>query len=263
MRARAVATSITTALCASLLLAACQGSQPVKEAVDPTTVSALDAAKFNVQLGLTYLQQGKVDLARDKLERALEQDPKNVSVQTGAALLYDRLGDDRKAEGHFRTALRMKPNDPSVQNYFGVFLCKKKRYADGEKILMKAARSPLYQTPEVALSNAGVCERNAGHLDGAENYFRKATELRPQFGEGWLQLSDVSFQRGKYGDARQYLQRHLNITRVSSPALWLGLRIERALGNAQQIEVYSRRLKTEFPNAEETRLLMSEEHKSG
>lgn len=256
--------AIPVVLGAALLsLAGCGGSEPLKPAVDPTTVSAKDAATFNVQLGLTYLQQGKVDLAREKLERALEQNPKDATVQTGAALLYDRLGEDGKAEGHFRSALRMKPNDPTVQVYFGVFLCKKKRYGDGEKMLLKAAQSPLYQTPEVALNNVGVCERNAGHLDAAENYFRKATDLRPQFGEGWLQLSEVSFLRAKYPQAREYLQRHLNLVRVSSTALWLGLRIERALGNDKQVEIYSRRLKTEFPNADETRLLLAQERKSG
>lgn len=252
----------STLAVAMLIAAGCGPTKEVKEAVDPSTVSSTDAASFNTQLGLTYLQQGNVDLAREKLERALAQNPRDPNVQTGVALLYDRLGEDRKADQHFRTALRMRPNDPTVQNYFGVFLCKNKRFADGEKMLLKAASSPLYQTPEVALSNAGVCEKNAGHLDRAESYFRRATDLRPQFGEGWLQLADVNFQRGNYAAARDYLQRHLNLVRVSSTALWLGLRIERALGNTKQVEVYGRRLKTEFPNADETSLLLEQERKS-
>ncbi|MGH8265530.1 MAG: type IV pilus biogenesis/stability protein PilW [Steroidobacteraceae bacterium] len=260
---RAAAILWMTTLVTSVLLAACGGSEPVKEAVDPTTVSNKDAATFNVQLGLTYLQQGKIELARDKLERALDQNPKDPAVHTGVALLYDRLGENGKAERHFRTALRMRPSDPTVQNYFGVFLCKNRRFEDGEKILMKAAHNPVYQTPEVALSNVGVCERNAGHADVAEGYFLKATQLRPQFAEGWLQLSEVTFLRGDYPKAREYLQRHLNLVRVSATALWLGLRIERALGNVKQVEAYSRRLKTEFPNADETRTLLEQERKSG
>jgi len=260
---RVVPAIVSTTLVVSLLAAGCAPKEAVKEAVDPNTVSATDAAAFNAQLGLNYLKQGNIELARDKLERALTQNPRDPNVQTAVALLYDRLGDDDKAEQHFRTALRMRPNDPTVQNYFGVFLCKKKRYADGEKMLLKAADSPLYQTPEVALSNAGVCERNAGHLDVAERYFRRATDLRPQFGEGWLQLADVNFERNNYAAAREYLQRHLNLVRVSSTALWLGLRIERALGNTKQVEIYVRRLKTEFPNADETRLLIEQERKSG
>ena len=231
--------------------------------VNPNTTSPTDAAAFNVQLGLAYLEQGNIEVARDKLERALSQNPRDPSVHTAVALLYDRLGEDRKAEQHFDTALHMRPNDPTVQNYFGVFLCKRRHYDAGEKMLKKAAASPLYQTPEVALNNAGVCVRNAGRLDAAEDYFRQATGLRPQFAEGWLQLAEVNFQRGKYPAARECLQRHLNLVRVSSTALWLALRIERAAGNAQQAEVYGRRLKTEFPNADETRLLLEQEHKSG
>jgi len=259
---RFVPISLSTMLALTLLAAGC-ATQDATGVIDPDTVSAKDAASFNVQLGLAYLEQGKVELARDKLERALKQNPHDPSVHTAVALLYDRLGDDRKAEQHFRTALRMRPGDPSVQNYYGVFLCKNRRYVDGEKALLKAAASPLYQTPEVALSNAGVCERNAGHLDAAEDYFRKATELRPLFAEGWLQLSEVKFLRKDYPAARTCLQRHLNLARASATALWLGLRIEKAVGNTQQADAYGRRLKAEFPNSEETRLLLDQERKQG
>jgi type IV pilus assembly protein PilF len=252
---------LSATLCVALLAAGC--GQKNTQAVESSTKSATDAAGFNVQLGLAYLQQGNVEVARDKLERALSQNPRDPSVQTAVALLYDRLGDDRKAVQHFNTALRLNPRDPTVQNYYGVFLCKRKRYTEGETILLKAAASPLYQTPEVALNNAGVCLRNAGHLDGAERYFRRATDLRPQFAEGWLQLAEVNFLNDKYPAARDCLQRHLNLVRVSATALWLGLRIERALGNVKQAETYSRRLKTEFPNADETRLLLEQERKSG
>jgi type IV pilus assembly protein PilF len=260
---RAVAVYGAMLLAASVFAAGCGPSQLERDAVDPNTLSETNAASYNVSLGLTYLQQGKIELAQDKLERALAQNPRDPTVHTAVALLYDRIGEDSKAEQHFRTALRMKPNDPSVQNYYGVFLCKRKRYAEGEKVLLKAAASPLYQTPEVAMSNVGVCERNAGHLDVAEQYFRKATDMKPQFAEGWLQLAEVSYQRNNYSRARDYLQRHLSLTRVSASALWLALRIERALGNTKQVEDYGRRLKSEFPSSEETRQLMEQERKSG
>jgi type IV pilus assembly protein PilF len=257
---RVLSVVLSTALAIGVL-GAC-GPKQLQD-VDSRTKSLNDAASINVQLGLSYLQQGNVELARDKLERALSQNPKDPAVHTAVASLYDRLGDDTKAEEHFRKALHLSPQDPTVQNYFGVFLCKKGRYRDGEKMLRSAANSPLYQTPEVALSNAGVCLRNAGQLDTAEAYFRRAVELRPQFAEGWLQLAEVNFSRDKYPEARDCLQRHLNLARVSSTALWLGLRIERALGNKVQAEAYSRRLKAEFPNADETRLLLEQERKSG
>jgi type IV pilus assembly protein PilF len=257
---RLLATLSTGALIA-LLIAACASSQP-QDAPESTKTRG-DAASINTQLGLAYLQQGNVELAREKLERALSQNPRDANVHTAVALLYDRLGDDAKSESHFRTALRLQPQDPTVQNYYGVYLCKKARYADGDKMLVKAASSPLYQTPEVAWSNAGVCSRSAGHLDVAEAYFRRATDLKPGFAEGWLQLAEVNFMRDKYAAARDCLQRHLALVNVSPTALWLGLRIERAAGNKAQAEAYGRRLKAEFPNASETRMLIEQERKSG
>lgn len=253
--------TLSSAAALLMLITACAGSQP-REAGEHAK-SLNDAASINTQLGLAYLQQGNVELARDKLERALSQNPKDAGVHTAVALLYDRLGDDAKSETHFRTAMRLQPKDPTVQNYYGVFLCKQGRYSDGDKMLVKAASSPLYQTPEVAWSNAGVCSRSAGHLDVAEVYFRRATDFKPGFAEGWLQLAEVNFLRDKYAAARDCLMRHLALVNVSPTALWLGLRIERAAGNKNQAEAYGRRLKAEFPNAGETRLLIEQERKSG
>jgi type IV pilus assembly protein PilF len=247
---------------AALLAAGC-ASNDTQPPVDARTVSPNDAAEINVQLGLAYLQQGNIDVARDKLERALKQNPKAPGVHTAVALLYDRMGEDRKAEQQYDMALRMSPRDPNVQNYYGVFLCKKGRYNDGEKMLLRAASSPLYQTPEVALSNIGVCMRNAGRLADAETYFRRATDQKPQFAEGWLQLAEVKYLRKDYPAARECLQRHLNLAHESATALWLGLRIERAAGNSAQADAYGRRLKAEFPNADETRLLLEQERKQG
>ena len=61
---------------ACCLLAGCvtttkDGGKPLKE-----ESQQFQAAKYNVQLGTAYLQQGNYPLAKEKLERALKQNPK-------------------------------------------------------------------------------------------------------------------------------------------------------------------------------------------
>ncbi len=47
------------------------------------------------------------------------------------------------------------------------------------------ATNPLYQTPEVALGNAGVCARSAGDVAlNADQYFNRALAIRPNMPRG-------------------------------------------------------------------------------
>jgi Tfp pilus assembly protein PilF len=88
-------------LVALLALLGCvtsDGHKPIKQE-DPKVA----AAKINIQLGTTYLQQGNFVLAREKLERSLKQNPKDPDVHTSLGLLYDRTGDAKLADKHFRT----------------------------------------------------------------------------------------------------------------------------------------------------------------
>ena len=68
---------------ATLLLAGCGGS-PSKPG------SNTDAATYNLQLGVAYLQQGNLAVAKEKLERAYQQNPRDAEVHGALALLYSR-----------------------------------------------------------------------------------------------------------------------------------------------------------------------------
>src|SRR5450759_1239863 len=47
-----------------------------------------EAAGFNVQLGLGYLQQGNLVVAKEKLERAERESPRDPKVHNAMGLLY-------------------------------------------------------------------------------------------------------------------------------------------------------------------------------
>jgi type IV pilus assembly protein PilF len=227
------------------------------------TKSPEDAATYNARLAIAYMQKGNMAAGREKIEKALDQDPKNPMVHTAAGLIYDRLGDEQRAESHYSTALRLKPDDPEVLNYYGVYLCRKGKVKEGEKLFLKAARNPEYTTPELAYNNAGLCLRSDGQLDGAEKYFKQALAAQPLFGDAMLQLADLNFERGRMTDAQSMVQRYLAGRPASPQILWLGVRIERALGNRAAADTYAKRLKTEFPKTEQTRALLDSERQSG
>ena len=137
----------------TLLLAACATTERPSK--------ARDAAAYNVQLGIAYLHQGDVALAKDKLDRALAEDPSSADVHSARAMLFERMHNPATADAEFRTSLRLAPHDPQVVNNYAVYLCQNGRTEEGVRRFEEAAHNALYRTPEAAYTNAGVCLRAA------------------------------------------------------------------------------------------------------
>jgi type IV pilus assembly protein PilF len=246
------------AFAGALLLAACATTdQPL------STPHPERAAEINLDIGIDYLRKGNLAQAKEKIERSLEQDGRNARAHSVAAMLYDRLGDERKAEHHFERAVTLDADNPETRNNYAVYLCQKGQFARGEKAALEAAENRLYKTPEVALLNAGNCARAAGDLKKADAHYRRALQVRPKFAEALFQMADMQFQQTQFVSARAFLQRYMEVGRTSPATLWLGFRIEQSLGNGLEAQHYAQRLKSEYPNASQTKELLESERKPG
>ena len=215
-----------------------------------------EAARYNTQLGVGYLRQGRLKLAKEKLEKALEQDPTQAEVHTAVAFLYEQLGETRKADSHYRTAVRLDPDNPTALNNYGVFLCRHGQPGKAERYFLEALGNALYPTPEAAYTNAGVCARRTEHIDKAEFYFRRALNQNPRFADALWQMADLSFDTENYMAARAFLQRYMSSAPMTAEVLWLGARIERALGDEPAAAEYEERLKREYPDSVQARDLL-------
>ncbi len=221
----------------------------------PSEAPMVTAARLNAQLAVAYLKQNDVAVAREKIEKALQQNPRDASVQISAGLVFERLQDPEKADKHYATALKLEPGNPEIQNNYAVFQCRAGRAEQGQKLFEQAARNPAYATPEVAYANAGVCARTAGDLVSAEAFFRKALRLRSDFPDALLQLADVTYAHGGGLAARGLLERYFRVASPTPDALLLGVRIERALGDNEAATRYQNQLQKEFPDSEQAREL--------
>lgn len=236
-----------------LALAGCQttpatGEKPVSERAK--------LAALNTEIAVQYMQNREFQTAMDKLNKALELDPHNVDTHNTLGLLYSVLGEQDKAEASFKKALSIDPNNSSALNNYGQFLCQRKRYAEGEKLFMKAVENPLYRNAESAYNNAGVCALAEGKLDDAETYFRRALEIDPQIVPALLQMADINLQQGRGPQARAYLQRYFDVGPRSARALWLGVQIERLNGDRDAESSYGLELEKNFPDSPQTKLLL-------
>jgi type IV pilus assembly protein PilF len=217
------------------------------------------AALINTQLGIEYMRQGKLEDGRDKIEKALRQNPHTAETQMAAGFLYDRLGDQRKALSHYENAARLGKDNPDVINNFAVYLCRTGDRKRGEQYFLKAVGSPLYKTPAVGYANAGRCARADGRPADAEKYFRQALSLQPDQPDALLQMAQLGHEKGNDLQARAFLQRYLTVAPASAEALWLGYGIESKMGDVGQASDYARRLKVEFTTSQETELLLQQE----
>jgi type IV pilus assembly protein PilF len=66
-----------------------------------------DAARVNTDLGQQYMRQGNLELALEKLNRALEFDPGYVDAHTVIAVLYETISDAAKAGEHYKRAAEL------------------------------------------------------------------------------------------------------------------------------------------------------------
>lgn len=221
--------------------------------------SIVQAAAINTQLAVEYLKQNNLQAAREKIDKALRQHGRTAETQMTAGLVYDRLGDDRKALAFFNEAARLGKDNPDVLNNVAVYLCRKGDRKRGEGLFQRAASSPLYRTPAVAYTNAGRCARADGRPKDAEQYFRKALTFTAEQPDALLQLAEVTHEQGSDLQSRAFLQRYLAVAQPSASTLLLGYRVETALGDPAAAADYAARLNRQFPSSTEAATLLQEQ----
>jgi type IV pilus assembly protein PilF len=250
------------AIAAAVLLAASGLCVPqVAVAAEPGSREAIEqAAAVNTELALAYMREGNLKAAREKIDKALQQNSRTPNTQMAAGFIYDRLGEKRKASSHFDQAIRLAGKDnPDVVANAAVYLCMNGERKRGEQYLLQAAASALNQNPDVAYTNAGRCARADGRPQEAEASFRKALAINARQPDALFQMAQLTQENGNSLQARAFLERHTAVAPVSSSSLWLGRTIELSLGDAAQAARYALQLRDEFPTSTEAGLLFDAE----
>ena len=237
----------------AILLNGCNqlGSQ---DNIRPSTVTN-DSARANLNLAIEYMRRGNYETALSKLDRAYEADPRYYATHNVYGLLYQQLRENEKAEEHFKKALSLNKNDSQTMNNYARFLCQNERQEEASVIFMRAADNPLYNTPEVPITNAGVCAYGAGQRAEAEQYFRKALSINPKVPTALIQMAQLTFEQDNFMSSRAYLQRYQQIAAPTPQSLWLGIQVERILGDKDAVASYTLLLKNNYPDSKEASLL--------
>ena len=245
---------MAVAALASLMMAGCVTSTTTNAPAESDDDSA---AEYNYQLGARYYENKSYELARDRLERALDLDPKLAKAYTRLGMTYEALDNPRLATEAYENSIRVAPRDFNIQNAYAVFLCRQQDYDQAVRYFDRAAKHPENDDAEYTLTNAGICMSQRPDLDAAEQYFRAALERKSSYGEALLQLCLLKYRAQDYLNARAFLQRFMSANPTSAGVLYLAAEIEGRLGNDSGRAEFVNQLLREFPASAEARKVLS------
>lgn len=148
--------------------------------------------------------KGREAEAASHYERARQEDP-TLALEHRLAVLYDRQGQDDRAQAEYRKALEREPNNASLHNDFGYFHYQRGRYNEAEKWLRKATE--LDAPSGRAWVNLGLALAHQGRDAESLQAFGKA--LPPA--EAKYNLGVVQAKLGRHDEARLTLEHALRL----------------------------------------------------
>ncbi len=217
----------------------------------------VDATDIHLQLGVRYLGLNNLPAAKENLEAALQSDSDSIPAHIAMAFLYEKLNKYDEARNQYDFALNLDPDNISLQNNFGRFLCDRREFDKGMALLTKASSNMLNESPWMALTNAGRCQMAMGDKPKAQNYFEKALQSNADYAPALLEMQRISYQNSDFKAAKDYSERYLAVAGQSPESLWLAIQTEAALGNDMLVKEYTALLLEKFPYSNEAKQIKS------
>jgi tetratricopeptide (TPR) repeat protein len=106
-----------------------------------------------------------------------------------------RVGRPKQAERHYRTALKLNPEEPRALANLGQLLGERGKHAEARRLLLQATDAE----PSSAYTWAalGWFELQRKKLDAAEQYFTEAIRAEPEASTGYFHMARLLEARGK------------------------------------------------------------------
>lgn len=219
------------------------------------TLKAPSPADVYVNLAIEYLRERQYSEALKNAKKATLIDPGSSNAYTVLGIVYQQIGEGAQADRAFRRALDIDRRNPYALNAYGSYLCAEGEYAEADQLYRRAVDNPLYETPWVALTNAGICVDDGGDPAKAETYLREALQSNRRYAPALLRMVKVSLERDNPLSARAYLQRYQEVAEHTAESLWLGIQAERLLGDRDQVASYALLLRARFPDSQQVKQL--------
>jgi type IV pilus assembly protein PilF len=221
---------------------------------------AFKSAKVHTELAGLYYERAQLGVAMDELTQALQADKDFAPAYSVRGLVHMALREDKEAEEDFKKSLHLDNMNSDTHNNYGWFLCQRGREKESIPQFMAAIKNPMYATPGLAYLNAGMCSRKAGNNQDAEEFMQQALVVQPNMAQAMFALADLNYAKGDYFAAKKYFADFSQKSnKLTAEQLWLGVRINRKVGDRNSEASYATQLRNRFPDARETQMLTNGE----
>ena len=215
-----------------------------------TSSPSAERARLRLALATGYFEQGQYVVALEEVGLALQADPASVDAFNLRGLTLMRLNQPQAALS-FEQALRLKPHDPDTLHNLAWLRCEQGQFALADAGFAQALAQAAYERAAKSWTSRGVCQLRAGQRQQALLSLLQAQALAPgqplvTYNLGWILYKEDEFSR-----AQSYTRALNNSPQANAESLWLGLRVERALGNPQTVAQLADQLKKRYPMSRE------------
>lgn len=221
-------------------------SAPAEAYTDSDEPQSRKRAANRLRLAVLYFQDGKNSIALDEVKQAITADPNWFEAYNMRGLIYMRMSDFGLADASFQKALSINPNSAEVKHNYGVMLCKQNRTGEALRMFSAAIATPGYNQRSNTWMEQGVCLLDAGQRTEAEASFLKSYEIDPGNPVSAYNIGSLLFQRGETVKSQFYVRRINNSEYATADSLWLGIKIERRLGNSEAVAQLGGQLRKRF-----------------
>ena len=257
MRLVPVFCRLAAGLLLGVLLTACAGRAgpgpadlPTESDISPDQKRAL----LRLELASGYFGNGQNAVALDEVKQSIVLNPQSADAYSLRGLIYTRLGEMDLAEDSFKLALALKPRSAPIEHNYGVFLCQQERWSESQKRFGNALAAPGYADRVKTWTTQGLCQRKAGALADARESLLRAFEIDAANPTVGYYLALVMAETGEWPRSQFYLRRLHASGAVTPESLWLAIKAERRVGDANTLASLGTQLRAQFPKSPELQL---------
>lgn len=234
-----------TLLGIALLLGACSNvtttsSTPMGQVESmPSTPVEHDrrkAAMTRLELATSYMGINRLDVAMEEVNNALSIDSSLIDAYLVRGLILAQQQNFPAAEADYNRVLRARPNDADIIHNFGFMKCQQQQFDAADALFRQALAIPGYANKGRTLMAQGLCQQSAGKKSEAIATLQEANRLEPNNPIVSYNLAAMLYGQGNVSDAQFHLRRLNSSEFANAETLWLGIKVENALGN--QLNVY-------------------------
>ena len=177
-----------------LFVIACATAQPEGDNIQ--------SASAHYKIGVSYLNEGKAQLAFVEFQKAYELNPNDKEVLQAIGYIYlVHFDDTTKAIAFFEKAAKVDPNYSEAYNNLGVAYEKLGQFDKAISFYKKAVSNLLYSTPEKAYISMGNSYYRLGKYEDALYSFKEAAKRAPELSLPYMRMALCYNAMGRYGEA--------------------------------------------------------------